>query len=247
MFPFPPVWLTLEGKGDAEPPSRLKPPLWHRILWRGKPAEAFWTLAALVSMAVNIGLLVTTLLLARHLFALKVAVQNQLISGLAANFAAMDEAVIRTTVVVDDTIPVRFDLPVAFDLPVEQETTVVLSRPVTIQNAHVVYLNTGGLTIRNAPATITLPAGTALPVRLTMIVPVRTTVPVDTRIPVHLEVPVAIPLRETELHTAFQGLQNVIAPYQRLLASLPNSWEEALCRQGNRGFLCRVLLPLLQP
>ena len=54
------------------------------------------------------------------------------------------------------------EIPVQFDLGIVQETTVVLSEDVTINGARV-DLNTGGLNIYNAPATVVLPAGTNLP------------------------------------------------------------------------------------
>ncbi len=196
---------------------------WPRWLWQGRFGPAFWTLGALFSFALNIVLIVTVLLLLQHVFTLKALVQDQLLGGLAENFRKMDEAVIRTEVVVNDTIPVQFELPVQFDLPVETETVVVLTRDTSIRGARV-DLRTGGLLIQNAPADIVLPAGTELPVRLSIVVPVNTIVPVDTRIPVTLRVPVAIPLRETELHEPFVGLQRVLEPYQRLLEGLPDAW-----------------------
>ena len=237
MFPFPPV-LGVSQNSTPETPTPPPRPWWYDWLWRGKPAEAFWTLAAVLSMGLNILLIVALFLLARYAFTLKQAVEDQLLGGLAANFAAMDEAVIRTTVVVEDTIPVQFDLPVAFDLPIETETEVVLTENVYIQGAMVEYLATGGLVIRNAPANIVLPAGQSLPVRLNMVVPVRVTIPVDTRIPIRLQVPVAIPLKDTELHQPFVGLQEVIRPYQELLAGLPDSWEEVWCGSEGKGMLC---------
>ncbi len=260
MFPvLPLLWVSSEGPQETTPVAEEIPrssvnfpppeeprrpssrPWWYRFfLWRGRLPEAFWTVAALVSISLNIVLLVALVVLARHLFAIKAVVEDQLLGGLAANFQAMDEAVIRTTVVVEDTIPVKFDLPVAFDLPIETETEVVLTEEVFIPGAEVRYLSTGGLLIRNAPADIVLPSGVSLPVRLRLTVPVRVTIPVDTRIPVHLNVPVAIPLKETELHEPFVGLQEVVAPYQHLLGQLPDSWQEALCGPDRPAWLCRL-------
>ncbi len=251
MFPLPPFWAAIAVPAGVETRSRTQARsrtlALRRWLWQGRPMQAFWTVAALSSMALNVILIVALILLGRHLFQLKRVVEDQLVGGLARNFAAMDAAVIRTTVVVEDTIPVRFDLPVSFDLPIQQQTVVRLSQPVIIENAVVQYLQTGGLTITNAPAVIVLPEGTELPVHLQMTVPVRVTIPVDTRIPVRLNVPVAIPLRETELHTAFQGLQDVVAPYQALLDQLPDSWREALCGPERPKVLCWLLVPILEP
>jgi hypothetical protein len=69
-----------------------------------------------------------------------------------------------------------------------------------------------------------VPAGSRLPIALDITVPVSNTVPIN------LTVPVDIPLEKTELHEPFTGLQNVLAPYQGLLTSFPDSWEETrLC------------------
>ncbi len=54
-------------------------------------------------------------------------------------------------------------------------------------------------------------------------------VPVDQEIPVNLDVNVDIPLRETDLHEPFTGLQEVILPYREFLNQTPNSWSEAVC------------------
>jgi hypothetical protein len=109
----------------------------------------------------------------------------------------------------------------------------VLTADTYVQNA-TVNLTTGGLSIVNAPTDIVLRAGTELPVKLDILVPV------DTTVPVNLEVAVEIPLEETQLHTPFVGLQNVVSPYDSLLASMPDSWVEALCA-ANTGSLCRWL------
>ncbi len=185
-----------------------------RWLWQGKVAPAFWTVASLISLTVNVILIAVLLAVGKHAFTLKKAV-SPLLDGLNENFVLMDQAVIATHVEVHDQIPV------VFDLPVEADTDVVLSKDVLIRNARV-NLSTGGLLIQNAPADIVLPKGTRLPIRLSIVVPVNTKVPVD------LDVPVHIPLRKTELHRPFVGLQHVVAPYQQLIDGIPDSWD-ALC------------------
>ncbi len=239
---LPPADQVLPPEGEAlppialspEPPRRSRTPRW---LWQGKLGPAFWTVGAALSFLLNIILIVTLLVLARELFALKALVRDQVLGGLATNFQKMDQAVIRTEVVVNDTIPIDFDLPVRFDLPVDTTTTVVLSEDTFIRGARV-DLYTGGLTITNAPADIVLPAGTELPIRLSIVVPVDTVIPVQADIPITLTVPVAIPLDETELHEPFVGLQKVVEPYLNLLDQAPDSWEEALCGPDGHGPLC---------
>ncbi len=188
----------------------------RRFLRLEKIGPAFWTITGLVSLTVNVVLIVILVTLGGQLFSLKQMVKDQLLGGLYQNFELMDQASIRTT------IPVETSVPAKFDLPLETDTTVVLTDNVFIDNAYV-SLDTGGLHIQGAVTDITLPAGTQLPVHLSLVVPV------DQQIPVKLNVAVDIPLKETELHAPFVGLQGVVEPYYQLIDQTPNSWEEALC------------------
>jgi len=190
-----------------------------------KIAPAFWTIASILSLVINLILIVILLVLASQLFTLKRVVQEQVLGGLYRNFILMDQAHIRTT------IPVSTEVPARFTLPLETETEVVLTEDTFLQGATVRELSTGGLTIRNAPADIVLPAGTRLPVALNL------DVPVDQMIPVNLNVQVDIPLSQTELHQPFVGLQEVVRPYYKMLDDLPDSWGELLCRSA-AGSLC---------
>jgi hypothetical protein len=215
----PPIEKKEPGKTKAKPQARtVSAPAPRRLrwLWQGQIFPAFWTLTGLLSLAVNIILIIILLSLGKELFSIKQLVSNQLINGLHDNFVKMDQARISTTVIVDSTIPVKFDLPV------KTNTVVILTKDTTITRAHVSVF-TGGLTINSALADIVLPAGTNLPIALDI------TVPVDTTVPVKLTVPVNIPLNQTELHTPFVGLQNVVSPYKTLLDSLPNSWDQIFC------------------
>ncbi len=216
----PPTSSTAsQGDGPLERFRQLQP-----YLWQGKVGPAFWTVAGVFSLALNIILIILLVLVGRELFGLKGMVEEQLVKGLYTNFVLMDQAVIATTIKVEDTIPVQFSLPVQTD------TTVVLTEDTFVQNA-TVNLSTGGLRIINAPTDIVLRAGTELPVKLDI------NVPVDTTVPVNLEVAVEIPLQDTQLHAPFVGLQNVVSPYDSLLASLPDSWVEVLCG-SSPGRLC---------
>lgn len=194
-------------------PERRSP----RWLWGGKIGPAFWTVASLVSMAVNVALIIILVILGQQLFMLKSLVQDQLIGGLYTNFQKMDAAHIRTQ------IPVSTEVPAKFDLPLSTVTDVKLTQDVTINNVTIANLNAGALYISSAQATITLPKDTVLPVALNL------TVPVDQKIPVDLMVDVDIPLNQTELHPPFVGLQDVVKPYYTLLSDLPNSWQAVIC------------------
>jgi len=176
--------------------------------------RALWTLTSVISMTFNVIVIIVLLLLyqtfqsGKENFKLPPGIgmdtPKVFLQGLYDNFQWMDEAHIKTDILVEDTIPVRFDLAL------NQETDVILSKDVTIANAYVV-IDTALIDI-NAPATVILPEGTVLPIYLNL------TVPVDTTVPVQLNVPVDIPLAETDLHKPFVGLQEVVQPLYCLVA-----------------------------
>ena len=177
--------------------------------WRFLPA--FWTIASILSLAVNL-ILIIILLLAYQMLAQMRQLQTYgmgqasgLLGGLYTNFVKMDQANIRTTIHIEEEIPVQFSLNVS------GPTNVTLSQPLTIRGASV-SVRTGGLNITDANATIVLPAGVVLPINIENLV-----VPVDQRVPAVLDVPVDIPLDQTELHEPFVGLQQVVKPWYCLI------------------------------
>lgn len=172
-----------------------------------------WTTASVISLTINIILMIVLIILVISVYRLKLDMAKimdastsvmGLPAGLYSNFEKMERASIQTNVEVNTSIPVKFDLQL------NQQTNVVLSQDVTIQNARVT-VNTGGLNISQANTTIVLPAGTTLPVNLAL------TVPVDQQVPVTLNVPVDIKLKDTQLNDPFVGLQEVIKPLYCLL------------------------------
>ena len=192
----------------------------------------FWTIVSILSLFINAILIAVLLGLGSQIFEIKNLVQNQLLGGLADNFAAMDEAHITATIPVENQT-VRAN----FDLQIQQETVVELSQDVYINNAEIYDLFTpnGGLKIDYAMADILLPAGSTLPIQLTLVVPV------DQEIPIDLDVAVDIPLNESDLHTPFKGLQEVVDPYVKTLEKLPDSWMEVFCGK-DPGAFCAWLL-----
>ncbi|MEN4010692.1 MAG: hypothetical protein AB1453_09775 [Chloroflexota bacterium] len=178
----------------------------------------FWTITGILSLIINAVLITVLLSLGSQLFSLKHILSGQLIEGLYQNFVLMEKAHIRAVIPVRDQ-SVRAN----FTLRIQTPTTVRLSQDTLLSNAQVVRLNTGGLTIYNAPADIVLKAGSELPILLDL------EVPVDQEIPVNLDVNVDIPLKDTDLYQPFTGLQQVLLPYREMLAGTPNSWAEALC------------------
>ena len=203
-----------------------------RFFWQGKLLPAFWTVASVVSLFVNLVLIIVLISLGKRLFEFKKLIEGQLIGGLYDNFVLMDKAHIITDINVDASIPIQFNLPVS------SNTTVYLTKDVEIPNTWVALTTAGqGIALSiNAPADITLPEGTPLDIQLTMTVPVSTTVPVS--LPVHVD----IPLNQTELHQPFTGLQSVVKPYRDYLGSLPNTWEETPFCTPKTDWLCQKLL-----
>lgn len=178
---------------------------------RFKFLPAFWTIASIMSITVNIILIIILLLTFQMLDmmrGLQTTANDQasgLLGGLYTNFVKMDAANIRTNIHVEKEIPVQFSLNVS------GPTNVTLSQDVTINGA-LVTVATGGLNIVNARATIVLPRDTVLPINIQNLV-----VPVDQKVLAVLDVPVDIPLDQTELHEPFVGLQKVVEPWYCLI------------------------------
>lgn len=194
------------GAPPKQPVSKLAEP----GSWGCFPT--LWTIASVLSLLVNailIGALVLALVMLGGAGRIPPQIRDEaslLLRGLYDNFVKMDRANIRTTIHVEQDIPVKFSLDVS------GPTSVRLSRATEIRGARV-WVSTGGLTIRDAQATIILPQGTLLPINIESLV-----VDVDKKVLAVLDVPVNIPLSETELHEPFVGLQEVVAPWLCLVA-----------------------------
>lgn len=201
-----PVAAPAPAPVSAETPSGA-PVVVTRKTYGNRFLPIFWTVASIISLLVNVGLLIALLVVIQVLGGTRAAldlVQGQatgLLGGLYHNFVKMDAAHIRTNIFVSKEIPVNFVLNVS------GPTDVVLTSDVSISGA-LVTVNTGGLNINNARANIVLPAGTVLPVSISNLV-----VPVNQSVLAELNVPVDIPLNQTELHEPFVGLQKVVEPY----------------------------------
>lgn len=230
-----------DTKNSSDQPSkndqlRRSPVVPERVFWQGKINPAFWSIASLLSLVVNIILIAVLILLGRELFQLKSLVQEQLIGGLYTNFVQMDKAHIVTTIQVQDTIQVKDTIPVVFNLPLKQNTEVTLTHDTPVKNA-TIFLNG-----QSVPLDLVLRKGTRLGIALDLVVPVSQTVPVVLNVPVNLKVPVDIALEKTDLHEPFVGLQGVLFPYKTLLEKLPNSWNETPFCGSLTGWFCRWFL-----
>lgn len=173
---------------------------------RYKFMPAFWTIASVISLTVNIILIIILLITFQMFGAILTTTDDKisaLLDGLYTNFVKMDQATIATNIPVDATVPLNIVVPV------QATTRITLAESAVIPNAHV-RINTGGLSI-DADAVVTLPANT--PLTVTLDFPLN----VQNSIPVHLDVPVNIPLDQTELHEPFVGLQQVVKPWYCLV------------------------------
>jgi hypothetical protein len=196
---------------------------------RFKFLPAFWTIASLMSITVNVILIVILLILFQMLGAIQTTADDKvsgLLGGLHDNFVKMDQANIKTSIHVEKEIPVQFTLNVS------GPTVVRLSQPVLIEGARVT-VSTGSMSIVNAPATITLPQGLPLPINIENLA-----VPVDQKVLAVLDVPVDIPLDQTELHEPFLGLQQVIRPWYCLIEPNARFNDSPVCPQ-----LTNTILP----
>lgn len=205
---------TVSPPPDAPPPPPVSDtyepaPGPNRRQWRWKFLPAFWTIASVLSMIVNVVLIIILLLLFQMLNRiqdLQSYATNRtsgLLGGLYTNFVKMDQATISST------IPVDAQIPLNIVVPVQTTTEIQLDQATVIKNAHV-FIDTDVLRL-NAPATVTLPKDTPLTVRLNFLLNVQNSVPV------HLDVPVKIPLNQTELHEPFVGLREVVEPWYCLI------------------------------
>jgi len=173
---------------------------------RYKFMPAFWTIASVISLTVNLVLIIILLIVFQMLGAIQNTADDQvsgLLGGLYTNFVKMDQATIAANIPVDATIPLNIVVPV------QATTRITLAESAVIPNAHV-CINTGEVNI-DANAEVTLPANT--PLTVTLDFPLN----VQNSIPIHLDVPVNIALSQTQLHEPFVGLQQVVKPWYCLV------------------------------
>jgi hypothetical protein len=175
-----------------------------------KFGPAFWTIASVLSLGINVVLIAVLILVVSNVRQLNMNLNNltklpvDLLGGLYTNFEKMDRASIVTNIPVDTQIPLNINVPV------QTTTEITLIQDAVISGARV-RINTNTLDI-DAPANVTLPAGTRLTVGLNFSLQVRD------NIPIHVDVPVNIPLVKTDLHEPFAGLQEVVKPLYCLVA-----------------------------
>jgi hypothetical protein len=194
-----PVEDKLAPKTVPVPPPPPAAPQSPTVKPRLQFLPAFWTVASILSMAVNIILIVVLIGALRGLGGLNLGqIGTGLLGGLYSNFERMDAAHIKTT------IPVQASIPLDMSIPIQTTTNISLADPVEIPKAHV-KISTGTFNI-DSDADVILPAGTNLNVILNFNVPVQKAVPIT------LKVPVDIALNKTELDPAITGLESTLKP-----------------------------------
>jgi len=177
--------------------------------------SAFWTVASVISLAVNVVLIALLFILVDMITGLQLTANDQvsgLLGGLYNNFVKMDQATISTNIPVDANIPLDFRVPVDLTAATAPGQTSIILPANTVLRAKV-EITEGGVRI-NAPATVTLLQDTqinAVKILSSFEIPIQRT------IPIHLDVPVNIPLNQTQLHEPFTGLRQVVEPYYCLV------------------------------
>jgi len=213
----------------------LRSPHLQKLTYQGKYLPAFWTVACIFSLMVNILLITLLIAFGHNFFTLKALISKGLVNGTSDSLALMDKAHIVTTVPVQTTVQLQDNLPVVFDLPINQSTQLSLVQDTRIPGAYI-YLNNTAVS-----TDLTLPAGTPIQANFNMTIPVDTTVPMSVTVPVSLQVPVDIAIDQTDLHQSIVGLQGIIEPYKTIMGSAFNSPKEfSLCNQWWSGWMCSI-------
>jgi hypothetical protein len=219
---------------DAKDHYRASPRL-QKVAYQGKYLPAFWSVACIFSLVVNIILIAILISFGRHFFELKALISNGLVTEASNSLAMMDKAHIVTTVPVETTVKLQDNLPVVFDLPINQNTQLSLVQDARISGAYIYLNNTAVMT------DLTLPAKTPLQANINLTIPVNTTVPVSITVPVTLQIPVDIAIDQTDLHQSIVGLQGAIEPYKTVMVSAFNSPKDfSICNHWWSGWMCNI-------
>jgi hypothetical protein len=210
-------------------------PRLQKVSYQGKYLPAFWTIACIFSLMVNIILIAILVSFGHNFFTLKALIADGLVKETSNSLAMMDKSHIVTTIPVQTTVQIKDSLPVVFDLPINQSTQLSLAQDTRISGAYI-YLNGTAVS-----TDLTLPAKTLIQANFDMTIPVDTSVPMSITVPVSLQVPVDIAIDQTDLHQSIVGLQGAIEPYQTVMSSTFNSPKEfSLCNDWRSSWLCSI-------
>jgi hypothetical protein len=211
-------------------------PRLQKVTYQGKYLPAFWTVACIFSLIVNIILIAVLTSIGHSFFEFKALISNSLVNEASKSLEMMDKAHIVTTVPVQTTVQLRDNLPVVFDLVIDQNTQLSLIKDTTISGARI-YLNNTAVT-----TDLTLPVNTPFLTNLNTTIPVSTTVPVDITVPITMQVPVDIAVnQQTDLHQSIVGMQGAIAPFKTVMGTAFNSPKDfPICNHWWSGWMCSI-------
>ena len=213
----------------------LHSPRLQKTTYQGRYLPAFWTVASIFSLVVNVLLIALLIGFGRNFFSIKERVAKGLVESTSNNLALMDQAHIVTSVPVKTEIKLQDNLPVVFNLPVSQNTQILLAQDTRITGAYIYLNETAVLT------DLTLPARTPIQISMNMSIPVDTSVPISMTVPVSMQVPMDIAIAQTDLHQSILGIQGAIEPYKTLLGSTYNSPRDfPICNQWWSGWMCTI-------
>jgi hypothetical protein len=188
--------LLLGMTDDSKPRPPRRPgtssPAETESTFRSRLLPAFWTVASVLSLIVNLVLIGILLVVLQMLGTIRLTANDEfsgVLGGLYHNFVKMDQA----TIAAD--IPVQAMIPLNIVVPVQTTTRIKLAERTVIPNAHV-RITTGTVNI-DADAEVTLPVDQELNVKLDFPLTVQNSIPIS------LIVPVNIPLSQTQLHDPF--------------------------------------------
>lgn len=166
-----------------------------------EPLPRFYRIAIIFSLAVNVILILVLLALPFIL--------RPILAQVMAELDNLENAVIETTVEIDQGMPVQGVL-----IEVQRPLTVTTIAESTIEAAYVtMYLGEGSQVA--GTTYINMPAETKLPIDFLNRIEMSST------IPVRLSVPVSIPLNETPLASSFAQFKSMLSPVAKLLRAEP--------------------------
>jgi len=164
----------------------------------GKPTvPLFYRIAIIFSLLVNLILVAVVIALP--------FVLRPILGNVVNELNGLENAVIETTVEVDEAMPVQDVV-----IQVLQPITVSTTSDAQIDAAYVtMYLGSGSQVA--GTTYISIPPSTNLPIDF------RNNIVMSSTIPVRLNIPVAIPLKDTQVGTFAANLKGMLAPITNLL------------------------------
>lgn len=157
----------------------------------------FYRISIIFSLLINL-VLIATLVAA-------IFILPPVLSQLMGELSNLENAVITTTVVVDQPMPVR-----GVSIEVLEPLTVRTIADSSINAAYVTMYLGGGSQVAGTTY-INMPAGTELPIDF------NNDIVMSTTIPVRLAIPVSIPLKETQVGAFAANLKGMLAPIAGIL------------------------------